>query len=462
MSKEQEDKKAEEIMDFRYSIIAELLNPYLVRIERRTLMRQKAKRRYEIPHSNRTRLSYECIKKWYTAFQRYGKEGLRPKVRSDKGRCRVLPPEESSAFLEHLERNPELTAKAAYRMLKEEGVVHTEISKSALSRLVCAADLRRQNRLRSTQQTLQLKFAFKYPLECVQADMMHAFELADERGKRKRTILLLLLDDATRRVLYGAFSFREGSLEFEYAVRHVLLSHGRIGRLFCDNGSAFVSSETLRILSILGIPLIHSRVGHAASRGKVERIFRTIRDAFLRPLHKESIRSLADLNARFHTWLESEYHRSPHRGLGGQTPLEAWLSHAHHVIHLDPTIDLDEIFKHEVRRRVYADCTFTLDGLLYEVPVVLKGKNVTVRFNPFETARKLELFWEKKSYGQARVVDTYANTRVKRTLRNDPDSGLSERDQAGRHFKHQAASPTKAALCASKLYPQKGDTHDHP
>ena len=46
MSKEQEEKKAEAIMDFRYSIIAELLNPYLVRVERRTLMREKATRRY--------------------------------------------------------------------------------------------------------------------------------------------------------------------------------------------------------------------------------------------------------------------------------------------------------------------------------------------------------------------------------------------------------------------------------
>jgi transposase InsO family protein len=382
---------------------------------------------------------------------------LRPKVRSDKGKCRTLQAEEAASFLEYLERNPELSAKAAYRTLKAEGVVHTDISKSALSRLVCAAGLTRHSRLRSREQTLQLKFAFKYPLECVQADMMHAFELADERGKRKRTILLVLLDDATRRVLYGAFSFREGSLEFEYALRHVLLSHGRIGRLFCDNGAPFVSSETLRILSILGIPLIHSRVGYAASRGKVERLFRTIRDQFIRPLHKESIRSLADLNARFHTWLESEYHRSPHRGLGGRTPLEAWLQNAHHVIYLDPTIDLEEIFKHEVRRRVYADCTFTLNGVLYEVPAVLKGKNVTVRFNPFAAARTLELFCDKKSYGEARVVDTYANTRVKRTLWNDPDSGLSERDHAGRHPKHLAASPTRAALSASKLYPQKGE-----
>ena len=234
MDPEKQEKKSQQIMDFRYSIIAELLNPYLNRAERRTLMRQKAARRYEIPFSQRSSLSTDCIRKWYTAFQRFGKEGLRPKSRSDKGLCRSLAAEESAALLEYLEHNPELTATAAYRKLKEQGVVRTELSKSALSRLVVAAGLQREERLRERQGRQSLKFAFKYPLECVQADMMHAFDVPDERGKRKRAILMVILDDATRRVVYGAFSFRESSLEFEYGLQHVLRAHGRIGKVFVD------------------------------------------------------------------------------------------------------------------------------------------------------------------------------------------------------------------------------------
>lgn len=88
-------------MDFRYSIIAELLDPYLSRIERRALMRQKAGRQYEIPYSRRTRVTVEYIKKWYTAFRRFGKEGLRPQQRSDKGICRALSSEETAIFLEY-------------------------------------------------------------------------------------------------------------------------------------------------------------------------------------------------------------------------------------------------------------------------------------------------------------------------------------------------------------------------
>jgi hypothetical protein len=121
-------------------------------------------------------------------------------------------------------------------------------------------------------------------------------------------------------------------------------------------------------------------------------------------------------------------------------------------------VDLDDIFKHERRRRVYGDCTFTLDGVLYEVPGALKGKIITVRFNPFQTMRTLELMFEKRSYGQARVVDTYANTRVKRIHNNDPDSGICQRDQAGRHPIHPSAAPTRAAFSASKLDLRKGNT----
>jgi hypothetical protein len=79
-----------------------------------------------------------------------------------------------------------------------------------------------------------------------------------------------------------------------------------------------------------------------------------------------------------------------------------------------------------------------------------------VRFNPLQVPRTLELMYENRSYGQARVVDAYANTRVKRTQRNDLDSGLSPSQQAGRPPKHPPASPTRAALSASTVDLTKG------
>ncbi|MDE0217920.1 MAG: PD-(D/E)XK nuclease domain-containing protein [Spirochaetaceae bacterium] len=64
---------------------------------------------------------------------------------------------------------------------------------------------------------------------------------------------------------------------------------GRIGRLYCDNGSPFVSTQTRRILDSLGLIISHSRVGKPAGRGKIERFFRTVRQQFLAPLDIEEL-----------------------------------------------------------------------------------------------------------------------------------------------------------------------------
>jgi len=135
------------------------------------------------------------------------------------------------------------------------------------------------------------------------------------------------------------------------------------------------------------------------------------------------------------------------------------LENAHHIIQLDPTVDLDEIFMHEVKRIVYKDCSFTLYGVLYEVPSVLSKKKIKLRFNPFLPVRRLEIIYDKKSYGEARLVDTYANTRVKRNNRNK-NSLIVEIKEID-HEK-PSLSPTRAAFSASQinLIPSQGENND--
>ncbi|MCK5736921.1 MAG: transposase family protein, partial [Spirochaetaceae bacterium] len=129
-----------------------------------------------------------------------------------------------------------------------------------------------------------LKFDFFSPLECVQSDVMYGPAIPDEKGKKRTALLMTFLDDATRRILYGRFSFSEKSILFEKGLKHILQSQRMIGRAYTDNGSSFVSNQTRRILDILGITLSHTKPGRPQGKGKQERFFRTVRDQFLRPL----------------------------------------------------------------------------------------------------------------------------------------------------------------------------------
>jgi hypothetical protein len=74
--------------------VAELVNSYMSHGELKAAIAEKAKRTYEIAFSKKTTITEGCIKicikKWLPLYRRYGKAGLLPKVRADKGFSRVL------------------------------------------------------------------------------------------------------------------------------------------------------------------------------------------------------------------------------------------------------------------------------------------------------------------------------------------------------------------------------------
>jgi putative transposase len=275
-----------------------------------------------------------------------------------------------------------------------------------------------------------LRYDFDHPLECVQVDAMHSFQVPDHTGKLAKAILIAFIDDATRRIVYAKMVFSENSLEFERGILHVLRAHGQIRRLYTDNGSTFVSDQTQRILDILGIPLIHSRPGKPRGRGKIERFFRTVRTQFEAALVPSSIQSIHDYDLRFRTWLESEYHRSGHSGLGGQAPLEAWLAGTRHIYHIPATVNLQEVFRHEHTRMVARDATISIDGQLYEVSSVLCGRRVKVTTNPLEDIPEVRIFFEGHDYGTARRMDKGANARTRRLMAPEESSQASLRSSA--------------------------------
>ena len=141
---------------------------------------------------------------------------------------------------------------------------------------------------------------------------------------------------------------------------------------------------------------------------------------------------------------KGEYHRSPQRGLDSRTPLEAWLEKAHLIIPVDPTVSLEELFKHEDIRKVHKDSTFTLQGVLYEVDSTLIGENLHIRYDASlaPLRRRVMVVLDGKSRGEARLVDTYANSRVRRAYNSDQ---LVIESQPTEH-PHQPTTPLRASL----------------
>lgn len=411
-----ETDRAQAIALFRYGLIAELVHlpPGTKGLAKQ--LAERAARDYSIPGSTRTRVAAETLRDWLKAYRRGGFAALLPKPRADRGQARALPAAVVEALLAAKEANPRLSVQLVIREARQSPDVPAELPlpPSTVHRLLARHGLMARSQEDPGERDRR-RFAFAQAGELWMSDVMHGPSVAVEGRTRRKTYLLAFLDDATRLVPQAAFALSENTATFLAVLRQAIERRGLPQRLYVDNGANYRSQHLALVCAKLSIALIHARPYHPQGKGKIERFFKTLRAQLLTRLSGEDTASLTALNRRLAAWIEGEYHHSPHRGLGGLTPLEQWAQTAAGVRFPEPTLDLGELFLFEAKRKVQKDRTVSLNGVVYEVDAALVGETVTLRFDPAAPPRRpLQVCHLGQVTGLARVVETYANCFVKR------------------------------------------------
>lgn len=152
----------------------------------------------------------------------------------------------------------------------------------------------------------------------------------------------------------------------------------------------------------LGVQLPHTPPYRPQGRGKLERLFGTVRTQFLDVHH---FKTLTEINQAWPQWLAA-YHQTLHSTLAA-TPLHRRLSVADVCRQVPGVADLEPLFRMERRCRVSGCGTVRLRGREFEVPGCLPGSRATVYFLPWDLSRVF--------YGDAqtcaRPLDRAANAR---------------------------------------------------
>ena len=120
------------------------------------------------------------------------------------------------------------------------------------------------------------RFEAARPNEMWTGDALHGPVI----GGRK-TYLFAFIDDHSRLITGHRFGHAEDTVRLAAALRPALAARGVPDRIYVDNGSAFVDAWLLRACAVLGVKLAHSDPGRPEGRGKIERLFRTVREQFL-------------------------------------------------------------------------------------------------------------------------------------------------------------------------------------
>lgn len=410
-------KRLEQVAVFRYGLISDLLHLPRGSRDIAVLLRAKAERSYELPTSRtRTRIAAETLRHWLKLYRRGGLDALRPKGRADAGVSRTLPREVADKLCQLKEDEPGLSVHLLIKRMVDGGHVPAELPMppSTVHRLLSRAGLMHKQPATSADRR---RFCFEAAGDLWMSDVMHGPSVGVGAGPaRRKSYLIAFIDDATRVVPFAAFTFSENTMAFLPQLQQAILRRGIPKRLYVDNGSAFRSQHLQLVCARLGITLIHARPYQPQGKGKQERWFRTVRLQFLPTLQAADTASLTAINARLWGWVEGEYHRTPHRGLSGQTPLDAWAERATKVALVGDRPDFADLFLFEQRRKVAKDRTVSLQGVAFEVEAILVGTSVTLRYEAGSSAPKVVQVWgaDGKRYVDAKPVDAATNRLVKR------------------------------------------------
>jgi len=396
------DKRSEDIALFKYRIIAPILNEHGKR--QMGYFRKMARQEYNVPHLGRKLYKAATFKSWLRDYRNGGFDALKPKIRADKGCSRKIDGHLAQIIKDTVKSFPFLSSAAIYRLLIAEGeLLPNQMGESTLRKYIQDNQLA----LTNTQSTPRKKFEKEHINELWIADCMHGPHIVDENKSRK-VFLIDIIDDCSRVIVGARFFFHENSLSLQSLVKEAINRFGVPQALYTDNGAIFISSSLQLACARLGIALIHSKPYDSPSRGKIERFHRTIRQKFLPIIKLNEIVSIEQLNTLFSRWLDKEYQKSFHKGIGGK-PMDKWIDKAKDIsIKRVSAQELDQAFDMSIKRKVKNDSTISVNSIIYEVPNTFIGKIIELR-HPYDNPEQLTIYEEDKPVCAIKKINLQEN-----------------------------------------------------
>lgn len=372
---------------FRHAVLGEVLSRDLRRGELGRMLADLSAKLFEDHRGRQRRIAPKTLEDWLYRYRHGGFEALKPVPRSDLGTSRVLTPELEQLVVDLKREDPGRSCPLILRELELAGRIRRgQIDLSTVQRLL------RRRGLSGPRLELDRPARYRWEAsmcgELWQADALHGPVLVDPAAnRRRRAIIFGLIDDRSRMVPYLEAGFGETGQRFLAVLYNAIARRGIPRSLLVDNHASFTGYDLRVLCATLNIRLIFCRPGDGPAKGKIERFWRTLREALLDRIDATRVPTLDELNLRLWAYVEGEYHSRAHSSLSGRTPLEVWESGAEDVRWVSDPAWLEAAFHAHIERKARNDSTILWRGVCYEVPPYLRGRMVRLRYSLIDPGR---------------------------------------------------------------------------
>jgi transposase InsO family protein len=407
MSKDSETIKHDaEIAQFRFALIAPVVQGLFPDASATAYYKRVTEKPLTLPDGSAISYSYKTLEKWKSLYSKGGLDALMPNARSDKGISRALN-DEAIAEIYRLKNDfPRMNATQIYLNLIRDSFIPESVSVDAVQRFIRINDLKsaRDPNLRDRKAFEEDEFG-----KIWQADTCYLPYITED-GITRRVYCIMIIDDHSRLLVGGELFYNDNAANFQKVLKNAVATYGIPDKLYVDNGCSYSNEQLSMICVAIGILLLHTKVRDGASKGKVERHFRTLKERWLYTLDIASITSLAQFNEMLREYMRS-YNTTFHRGINA-VPLDRYEASKEHPRKPQSREWLDDCFYNRITRKVRKDSTVTIDNVCYDVPMQFISAKVDIRYLPDDMSTAFILFDGKKF--PIRCTDRNENCRTKR------------------------------------------------
>jgi transposase InsO family protein len=407
MSKDSETIKHDaEMAQFRFALIAPVVQGLYPDASETAYYKRVTEKPLTLPDGSTVSYSYKTLEKWKSLYRNGGLDALMPNTRSDKGISRALGDEAIAEIYRLKNEFPRMNATQIYERLVRDSFIPAVVSVDSVQRFIRHNDLKsaRDPNLRDRKAFEEDEFG-----KIWQADTCYLPYITEE-GKTRRVYCIMVIDDHSRLLVGGELFYNDNAANFQKVLKNAIAAYGIPDKLYVDNGCSYSNEQLSMICVSLGILLLHTKVRDGASKGKVERHFRTLKERWLYTLDIDSITSLAQFNELLREYMRS-YNTTFHRGINA-IPLDRYEATKEHPRKPQSREWLDDCFYNRITRKVRKDSTVTIDSVCYDVPMQFISAKVDIRYLPDDMSTAYILCDGKKF--PIRRTDRNENCRTKR------------------------------------------------
>ena len=371
------DKKRNEIALFRYGIIAPAVTGiYDDSISLKGFFRDAATKTYTNPRGESTKISASTIERWFYSYHKLGFDALIPRRRTDTGKPRKIDIDimEQIRFLK--KEYPRIPATLIHQKLIDNGTINKgDISLSTVNRFV--------NIIKTEEKITHNKDMKRYEREHINevwcGDSSVGPYLTID-GKKKRTYIIALIDDASRMIVGIDLFFNDNFINLMSVMKTSVTRYGRPKILNFDNGASYKNKQIDLLAARIGSVIHYNQPYTPTGKAKIERWFRTMKDLWMSQLNMNEFSSINELASSLFKFVNN-YNKTIHSSLNGKTPEDRFYEEGCLIKRLsDETIDTSFLLEYE--RRVSSDNVIVIDETEYEVPYIYSKQKITLRYSP--------------------------------------------------------------------------------